>query len=125
MKQYMFAKPTKRGCKIWVSAGDSRYVCEFHIYTGKTGNLPEKDLGGRVVRELTKESKINSHRAFFNNYFSSVPLLWELKEKILSCGTVKNGEKHLPDDLIADKKQSRGQYDWRMTENVCLSKMKR
>nr|CAH7734315.1 unnamed protein product [Callosobruchus chinensis] len=123
MKQYMPAKPTKRGYKVWVRADDSGFVCEFQIYTGKVGDLPEKDLGGRVVRDLTKDLKNKNYKVFFDNYFTSVPLAWDLKQDhIYCCGTLKKGKKYLPNDFIDDKRLTRGQYDWRMTEDmiVCL-----
>lgn len=64
MKQYMPAKPTKRGYKVWVRADDSGFVCEFQIYTGKIGDLPEKDLGRRVVKDLTRELRNKNHSFF-------------------------------------------------------------
>lgn len=60
MKQYMPAKPTKRGYKVWVRADDSGY----QIYTGKIGDMPEKDLGGRVGRNLTKELTGKNYKIF-------------------------------------------------------------
>lgn len=122
MKQYMPAKPVKRGYKVWVRADESGYICEFQIYTGKIGHLPEKDLGRRVVNDLTKELK-NYHRIYFDNYFTSVPLLIDLKQKNLNaCGTLKKGKKFLPNDFIDDKKLHRGECDWRMTDDglLCL-----
>nr|CAH7730523.1 unnamed protein product [Callosobruchus chinensis]CAH7746626.1 unnamed protein product [Callosobruchus chinensis] len=101
MKQYMPAKPTKRGYKVWVRADDSGFVCEFQIYTGKVGDLSEKDLGGRVVRDLTKDLKNKNNKVFFDNYFTSVPLAWDLKQDhIYCCGTLKKGKKYLPNDFI-------------------------
>ncbi|XP_054744535.1 piggyBac transposable element-derived protein 4-like [Anastrepha obliqua] len=54
MKQYMPAKPVKRGYKCWVRADESSFVCEFQVYTGKTEST-EKLLGPRVVKDLTRE----------------------------------------------------------------------
>ncbi|KAJ8965841.1 hypothetical protein NQ314_003874 [Rhamnusium bicolor] len=41
---------------------------------------------------------------------------------LLSCGTLRKGKKYLPDDFIEDKRLSRGQCDWQMTQYmlVCL-----
>ncbi|KAE9542300.1 hypothetical protein AGLY_003427 [Aphis glycines] len=45
IKQYMPNKPTKRGYKVWTRAEAFGYVCQFEIYTGKTNNIVEKNLG--------------------------------------------------------------------------------
>jgi len=50
LKQYLPAKPIKRGYKCWVRADESSYVCEFQVYTGKMQNS-EKQLGARVVKD--------------------------------------------------------------------------
>lgn len=42
MKQNMPAKRVKRGYKVW-DANESGYICEFRIYTGKIGHLPDKE----------------------------------------------------------------------------------
>ena len=56
MKQYMPTKPVKRGFKVWMRAdADNGYVSQFSVYTGKTGDKPEKNLGGNAVRSLTNK----------------------------------------------------------------------
>ena len=51
MKQYLPKKPVKRGFKVWMRADAvNGYVCDFSVYTGKTGNKTETNLGGNVVR---------------------------------------------------------------------------
>jgi hypothetical protein len=52
-KQYVPLKPTKRGIKVWVRADPHNgYVSDFQVYTGRTDNTPEINLGGRVVLDL-------------------------------------------------------------------------
>lgn len=77
----MPAKPIKRGYKVWVRADNTGYVCQFQMYTGKVSDLADKDLGGRVVKDLTNDLWGKTHRIFFDNYFSTVPILWYLKKK--------------------------------------------
>ena len=52
-KQYVPLKPTKRGIKVWVRADPyNGFMNDFQVYTGKERNLPEANLGGRVVLDL-------------------------------------------------------------------------
>lgn len=44
-RNYKKKKLIKRSYKLWVCADRSGYVCEFQIYTGKTGNSTQKSLG--------------------------------------------------------------------------------
>lgn len=48
-------KPIKRGYKVWVRADSTGYVCQFELYVGKVNNTVEKDLGGRVIRQLSED----------------------------------------------------------------------
>ncbi|CAG4996426.1 unnamed protein product [Parnassius apollo] len=75
LKQYMPAKPIKRGFKVWVRADSSTgYVYEFQIYTGKNDDsTPEFGLGSNVVKSLSKsliEEEVTVHLAF-DNFFAS------------------------------------------------------
>nr|CAI5847855.1 unnamed protein product [Callosobruchus analis] len=105
MKQYMPAKPTKRRYKVGVCTDGSGFVCEFQIYNGKVGDLLKKDLGGRVVKNLTKDLKNKNYKVVFDNYFTSMPLAWDLKQHhIYYCGTLKKGKKYLANVFIDDKR---------------------
>ncbi|XP_018576377.1 piggyBac transposable element-derived protein 3-like [Anoplophora glabripennis] len=53
LKQFMPLKPIKRGYKVWVRSDENGYVCQFQIYVGKINYQPEKDLGQRVILDLT------------------------------------------------------------------------
>lgn len=97
MKQFNAAKPIKRGYKIWVRADSTGYVCEFQIYTGKSTNVKEKSLGGRVVRDLTREIVGKFHKVYFENFFTSIDLMSSLlADGILACGTVRSSRVGLP-----------------------------
>ena len=65
LKQYMPLKPVKRGIKVWVLADSHNgYFHKFQVYTGKEGS-GEKQLGQRVVKDLTQELKGKHHHPFF------------------------------------------------------------
>lgn len=111
LKQYLPKKPVKRGYKIWVLADQKGYMWRFQIYTGKDKNSPEKALGARVVKDLTRNLENKYHRLYFDNFFNSVPLMeWLLERKILACGTVNVSRKYLP-VFQADRKMQRGDFD--------------
>ena len=110
--QYSPIKPIKRGYKAWVRADSSGYVCKFEIYTGKKGNSPETNLGPRVVKDLTEELTGKNHQVYFDNFFTSVPLMIELRRKnIFACGTVRKKRRGLPVSTIDDKKMKRGDVE--------------
>ncbi|XP_051174282.1 piggyBac transposable element-derived protein 4-like [Leptopilina boulardi] len=113
MKQYMPLKPVKRGYKCWVRADSSAYVCEFQLYTGKTESI-EKQLGARVVKDLTLELKGNNHHVYFDNFFTGVALMVSLKkDKIFACGTVRQNRSRLPKNNIQDKQMIHGDSEFR------------
>ena len=71
LKQYVPKKPIKRGIKVWV-LGDSEngYFHNLQVYTGKEKS-PEKGLGARVVKDLTKPLRGKFHHVYFDNFFTS------------------------------------------------------
>lgn len=94
LKQYMPQKPIKRRYKVWVRADQTGYMCEFQIYTGKVGDSTEKDLGARVVIDLTRDLVGKGHNVYFDNYFNSVGLQKRLQcDLIYSCGTVTRSKR--------------------------------
>ena len=54
LKQYLLNKPVKRGIKVWVLADG--YFHMLQVYTGREAT-PEKQLGARVVKDLTASLK--------------------------------------------------------------------
>ncbi|XP_040072344.1 piggyBac transposable element-derived protein 4-like [Ixodes scapularis] len=115
LKQYMPMKPIKRGYKVWTRADETGYVCQFQIYAGKADNQSsEQGLGERVVRDLTECLKGKNYHVYFDNYFSSVPLVEHLTSvQIYATGTVRANRKQLP-QLCTDAGLKRGDVDWRM-----------
>ena len=85
MKQYNPMKPIKRGYKIWCIACMSGYIYRFEIYQGKKEEASvqaQLGLGGRVVVELTAPLASKHHMVYFDNYFTSIELLYYLKKKV-------------------------------------------
>lgn len=120
IKQYNPMKPIKRGYKLWCLADNDGYVFKFDIYTGKAGNYDtnlrkEFGLGGEVVLKLTDHLKSKNHKVFFDNYFTSFPLLETLQGlQIQACGTIRSTRRDFP-TLASDKELKRGQFDYRST----------
>ena len=105
MKQYMSMKPIKR---VWV-LGDSHngYFYTFQVYTGKEGS-EEKQLGQRVVKELTRLLKGKNRHVIFDNFFTSEQLLHDLlDDDILACGTARIDYKAFPPALKQVKLKNR------------------
>ncbi|XP_043473627.1 piggyBac transposable element-derived protein 4-like [Leptopilina heterotoma] len=113
MKQYMPAKPIKHGYKSGTRADESGFVCEFQIYTGKTEST-EKQLGARVIKDLTRELVSGNHHVYFDNFFTGVDLLVSLKkDNIFACGTVRSNRSKLPKSQKPDKSFKIGDYESR------------
>ena len=60
----------------------------------------EKQLGQRVVKDLTRLLKGKNHHVFFDNFFTSEQLLQDLLDDgILACGTARKDHKGFPPAL--------------------------
>lgn len=121
LKQYMPMKPIKRGIKMWCRADSSNgYLCEFSIYTGKSGQGVEHGLGYSVVSNLCQHIHVkgNWYIIFCDNFFTSAKLIEDLyNNKILCCGTLRSGRKGFPAELFDKnviKRMKRGEIIWRM-----------
>ena len=77
--QYMPAKPTKWGMKVWECCNATNgYCCSFQVYTGKEKQVRERGLGHRVVVDLVRPYFGRGYHVYFDNFFTSVPLVQEL-----------------------------------------------
>lgn len=116
LKQYMPLKAIRRGYKVWMLNDKTKYTHHFQIYTGKTGQKTETDLGGRVVKDLTSEYTGHHHKLLFDNYFASVPLMKHLYDnQIYACATIRSDRKYLP-TLEDAKNMKRGDFDYSVSE---------
>ncbi|XP_068623973.1 piggyBac transposable element-derived protein 4-like [Battus philenor] len=101
-KQYMPAKPIKRGFKAWCDS-KTGYLYQCDIYTGKDQTLNEEGLGYRVVMKLGGNLPRNTHLVF-DNFFSSLALMEALHHRgILATETVRMNRKGLPKELCPPK----------------------
>ena len=101
-RQYLPAKPTKYGIKVWVRADCTNgFANEFQIYVGKpAGTQREVGLGKKVVLALTEKIQHKHHHVFIDNYFNSVELIEKLLERnLFGCGTVRSNVKDLPQQM--------------------------
>ena len=70
----------------------SAYLHQFNIYLGH-GQNSEEGLGYDAVTQLCEQLHGKKHHVYFDNLFTSVPLLNELlQHKIYSCGTVQQSK---------------------------------
>ena len=125
IKQYNPMKPIKRGYKLWARADLDGYISKFDVYQGKTtetsseavdtDDAPKFGLGEQVVQNMAIDLFDKHHQLYFDNYFTSVPIMEYLKENgVDACGTIRSSRKGLPVDL-ADNLE-RGECDYRVSK---------
>ena len=117
-KQYMKAKPTKWGIKVFVlSDSTNGYVHRFQVYTGKNSSLSgsgEHGLCTQAVLSLMQGIEDRCHKVFMDNYYTSPILFLTLYDKkVQACGTAKTYRKWYPQELaVSDRGKERGWYDY-------------
>ncbi|UJR12827.1 hypothetical protein I4U23_005296 [Adineta vaga] len=113
LKQYLPLKPIKRGYKVWCLADSlTGYLYNFDIYTGKQ-ETRQGALGESVVLQLINNLNLVNHQLFFDNFFTSIPLLLQLKQKkIGATGTIRTNRKLFPTELLLKEKLKRGEYKY-------------
>lgn len=130
LKQYLPMKPIKRGYKLWCLADQGVFIKNFIIYRGKNAELALKYadywLGEKVVLELTEKEWGKQKVTYFNIFFTSIALFEKLKTKgTYACSTIRSNRKGIPNNLVADSKLQRGQYDYRFSNlNIAFYKWK-
>ena len=129
-------KPIKRGYKLWVRADMDGYISKFNVYQGKTdtssgdsednGTEEEFGLGEQVVQTMTKDLFGKYHQVYFDNFFTSIPLMEYLKANgVDACGTIRSHRKCLPHDLKTNSNKARFEYDYPVTkQGIVLYKWK-
>lgn len=118
IKQYMPDKPIRRGYKVWTRADANGYICQFQIYEGKRNNVTEKNLGHRVVTELTQDLTGKNYTVCNDNFFNSVQLMIDLQQrKVLAFGTTRWDRKNFPKEELPDgKTMAHGSSAFRSTK---------
>lgn len=97
-KQFIRGKPIRWGYKLWVGATRLGYVMWFDPYQGNSSNIPEcyKELGLGASVILKFADVLQScypntpFHLFFDNFFTSIPLIHELTNRGLKAtGTIR------------------------------------
>lgn len=113
LKQYLPLKPHKWGYKLFILSGVSGFCYKFEIYSGSENNasnrlVNEPDLGAssNVVIRLSRDIPRNCHhKLFFDNYYTSVPLVSYLANQgIHSLGTARRNR--IPNCKIPTEKEA-------------------
>lgn len=95
LKRYNPNKPHKWGYKIYVLSGVSGIAYNIELETGAENivlnNEPDLGASSNVVVSLARHiPRQHNYQLYFDNYFTSLPLLEYLaKEGIMSLGTVR------------------------------------
>lgn len=114
LRQYMPNKPHKQGIKLFVLCDSFGYAYRFEIYTGAGDNVilpghPDLGTSANIVVRLTETvQSFKNHIIYFDNFYTSLPLLVYLRAKgIYSLGTVRVNRIpncKLPNDSTINKK---------------------
>lgn len=98
-RQYNPKKPHKWGYKLYMICNTEGFVYQTEIYSGQENQARfrqpgEPDLGScaNVVIRLTRNiPTFHNHKIFFDNYYTTIPLVVFLKKErgILSLGTLR------------------------------------
>lgn len=107
-RQYLPAKPTKWGVKVWTLAeSDTGYLHCFQVYTGREEGRQEKGLSYRVVMDLCSHMFGSNLTVYMDNYYTSPELLRDLHLRgIMACGTVRSNHKRLTQGFTASQSSS-------------------
>ena len=98
MKQYLPAKPTKWGFKVWTLADSHNgYVSSFDMYIGRRKNPGQFGLGYDVVMGLAQPYLYLKHHLYFDNFFTSLKLIQDLEaQQTFACATFRSNMKGMP-----------------------------
>nr|XP_022906882.1 uncharacterized protein LOC111418576 [Onthophagus taurus] len=98
------------GVKIWwICDAENAYPLNGIIYSGKTGNVREKNQGERVVKELAVPFRGSGRNITMDNYFTTLPLAKHLLSwKLTIVGTLRKNKPYIPKQMAPHK--SREEY---------------
>ena len=126
LKQYMPGKPTKWGIKVWqLSESATGYTSKFQVYTGRReANLGAngRGLGHRVVVDLASPFFNKNYHLYFDNFFTSLPLMEELLlNHTYACGTLRLNRRGLPASVKNTKLRQQGETKKRQKGNLLIT----
>jgi len=105
----------------------SGYLLSFDVYTGKNKiNKPELGLGENVVLELGKYYKHKFYCLYFDNFFTSIPLMKMLLDiELFGCGTFRVNKKFYPKHLMKkDSLYKPGEIEFAHSEDKSVCRWK-
>ena len=114
--QYMPDKPRKRGVKLFLRCeSKTGYLHQFDVYLGKRNTTARGQYGlyFDVISDLTHSLRGKNHRVYFDNLYTSIPILQLLQShQIFACGTVRANRKFLPEPVAkaTEKGKDRGWF---------------
>jgi len=109
IRQYIKAKPTRYGLKVWcLTSNPSHYIYNLQVYLGSNGST-EHGLGARVVNELVSSMSHKGHCVVVDNFFTSPELFDQLLERgIWATRNVNASRVGVPSILLGFK---RGEHE--------------
>ena len=120
-KMFIRGKPIRFGYKIWSLCGIDSYPYHLKIYQGKERNAnattQKEPLGTRVINAMlgiiNSNSKVLGNKLYFNNFFTSYDLMYELGEQsIRATGTIRqNRTRGAKTTLISSKALQKKERD--------------
>ena len=116
--QYLPMKLIKWGVKLWTFCeNETGYTVNFQVYTGKDQWRVEHGLGYRVFMDMVVVLHRTSAQVFFDTYFTSVPLMKNLKLLgIQGCCTVHANKK----DLVAARFVTMAHFVTKVTKRAAM-----
>ena len=87
-RQYLPAKPTKWGVKVWVLVeSDTGYLSKFQVNTGRAPGGQEHRFTHQVVTNLVDHLYAQYTQVYFNNFYTMSDLLTYLHAwQVYACG---------------------------------------
>ena len=116
-RQYMPAKPTKYGIKVWMAAdAKNGFVANFDVYLGQDNQNRIHGLGYDIIMKMAKPFLNKNRHFYFDNFFTSTTLMEHLLlQQSYACGTVRINRKDLPPCAKTKLKQGDCVYAQRNT----------
>ena len=115
--QYMKAKPTKWGIKLFVLAdAHNGYVYRYQVYAGRNIDNLDNSVGltSRVVLDLLHGLESHGFEVYTDNYYTSPQLfLYLYNQGTNAVGTCRVNRRSFPKELALPNHCTRGTYKYR------------